>query len=147
MPNPWKKLLANVKISGRRAHLQHGKPKKKIFVNHEDLEKIFNKQDKKCYWFNLTLNPEWIFESNHSLALSVDRLDNDGEYTKDNIVICSRLANLGRGSATVENFDKQVRLIKNSIRKEILTEDEKILDNYINERNKLHPNTYYDLFE
>ncbi len=39
---------------------------------------------------------------------SADRLDSSQDYTKDNIVLTTRFANLGRGTAEADDFRKSL---------------------------------------
>ena len=124
MKDPWKKLLANVKISGRRGHerelkeLKGSRTRYSIEVTSEDLKNIFEEQEGKCYWFNIEIEPQNLFVPYHPLAPSVDRLYTDKGYAKDNIVICSRMANLGRGVISPEGFAEVVSTIYTQVHKD-----------------------------
>lgn len=113
--DPWKKLLINIKASGRRAKV-YTKKRKGIEIEFDisiiDLKEIYEKQNKKCYWFNVYLDPNLIFEIGNPLSISADRIDNDKGYTKDNIVICCRLANLGRQNYDFEKFKNTIKYLK-----------------------------------
>ena len=98
MRNPWKHLLANVKKS--RWCQKHNSPPE---ITVEDLVDIFYKQKGLCYWLKIKLEPLEVFE-NCLQAMSVDRIDNTKGYTKDNIVICTRFANLGRNDKTIKEM-------------------------------------------
>ena len=88
------------------------KPRKLDF-DIEDLKDIwYNQQGGKCFWLGIPLEPEWVNESYHPLALSVDRLECGGDYVKDNIVICSRLANMGRSKYDKEKFSDVIGYLK-----------------------------------
>lgn len=107
--NPWKKLLKHIKVSGRR----NLKTKKNVTITERDLKEQFINQNGRCYWFKIKLNPKHIHKKSYPLSISADRLDNNRGYDKENVVICSRLANLGRGNCPPEIFRKIVRkLIK-----------------------------------
>ena len=45
----------------------------------------------------------------HPLAPSIDKIDVNGDYTKENIVICTRFANFGRN---VCEFDKFLEIVE-----------------------------------
>ena len=86
---------------------------RKIDFDIEDLKDIwYNQQGGKCFWLGIPLEPEWVNESYHPLALSVDRLECGGDYVKDNIVICSRLANMGRSKYDKEKFSDVIGYLK-----------------------------------
>lgn len=112
---PWKKLLLNIRASGRRAKVYTKKRKGieiEFNISKEDLKNIYDKQNKKCYWFDVFLEPNLIFEKGNPLSISADRIDNNRGYTKDNIVICCRLANLGRQNYNFDKFKNIIKYIK-----------------------------------
>tara|TARA_Y100001951_G_scaffold79750_1_gene67632 strand:+ start:219 stop:623 length:405 start_codon:yes stop_codon:yes gene_type:complete len=89
---------------------------RKIDFTIEDLKDIwYNQQGGKCYWLGITLKPEWTNVSWHPLALSIDRLECGGDYIKDNIVICSRMANTGRSKYDKDKFRDVIDYIKTSM--------------------------------
>lgn len=83
-----------------------------IFFNEKELEKLFEKQGRRCYWLNIPLDPMNIFIPHHPLSISVDRLDNSIEYELDNIVISSRMANLGRGTCDLFLYKQVIEQLK-----------------------------------
>lgn len=122
--NPWKRLYANVNLVANR-HNGYGLPftgdaavlnARPVTITWEDLRDQFYKQQGKCYWFGIDLVPDEIFMRGFPLSMSVDRLDNARGYEKDNIVITTRLANLGRGKCSVETFSEvMIRLLNTNI--------------------------------
>ena len=87
----------------------------KVLITAADLESQWFKQDGKCYWLNMPLDlgllyknhPDWY--PKHPAAPSVDKIDESGDYTPDNIVITSRFANLGRN---IYPHDKMLNFVK-----------------------------------
>jgi hypothetical protein len=83
-------------------------------IDESDLKEIWERQGGRCYWFNIPLDlnllykdhPDWY--PKHPLAPSVDKIDETGNYTRDNLVICCRFANFGRN---IYPFDKTHELI------------------------------------
>jgi len=113
---PWKKLLHNVTISGRRAKTMTLKRKGielEINLSIEDLKEIYDKQNGKCFWFDIPLDINSVLEKGNLLSMSADRIDNNKGYIKDNIVICCRFANLGRQDCDFDKFKNIIKYIKN----------------------------------
>jgi len=112
--DPWLKLLKKVELCGSS---QASRSRiKKVTITKEDLRKQFLKQGGCCYWFGVPINIDDVYTSNNPLAPSVDRLDNDRDYHKNNIVICTILANMGRGKCDPKTFKKIMTKIKNFFR-------------------------------
>jgi len=111
--NPWKKLLSNMRINGRAWRERKGTDMtKEITVTADELAALFESQGRRCRWFGIELDPDAIFSSYNPLSVSVDRLDPSRGYHLDNIVICCRLANLGRGQCPTENFEAAAMELK-----------------------------------
>lgn len=116
--DPFKKLLSNVKLNASRPPPTRNNTgeyerinTKEVDLDAEYLMHLFYEiQKSKCYWLEVDLNPEWIFTPGHPLSISVDRLKTD--YLKGSIVICSRLANLGRRDFPEKSFKKSVKYLK-----------------------------------
>ena len=112
--DPWLKLLKKVELCGSP---QASRSRvKKVTITKEDLKEQFSKQDGCCYWFGIPINIDDVYTTNNPLAPSVDRLDNDKDYHKSNIVVCTILANMGRGKCGPGTFKKIVKKIKNFLR-------------------------------
>ena len=76
------------------------------------LTKLKEKQNNKCNWFGVDID----FSRNDWLrSPSLDRLDNDKGYTRDNVVLTCRSANLARNKSTVEEMGNFLSELKNSI--------------------------------
>ena len=113
---PFKKLLSNVITNASRpspTRLSGAPPYKEKKVDLTALylmDLFFEEQKRKCHWLEIELNPQWIFEPNHPLSLSVDRLGTD--YVKGDVVICCRFANLGRNTCPYNKFKNILRYIR-----------------------------------
>jgi hypothetical protein len=89
-----------------------------LHITSDDLNTIWERQNGLCYWFKIPLDLNLLYKDHidyykrHPLAPSVDRLDNDGHYTIDNVVICSRFANMGRGPYPADRFQLLINSLK-----------------------------------
>jgi len=132
MLNPYKKLESYMKNSGSRtrdAKQQKTRDRMKerpIELDWKDLKRMFEKQEEKCFWFGIKINPMDIFDKGNMLAFSVDRIYNHKGYNEQNVVITTRLANLGRGSCHFEKFKKDIDKIKSSILEDYLKKHQKL---------------------
>jgi hypothetical protein len=63
-----------------------------------------NEQKVLCYWLDIEMSLPDLAISRSPFAPSVDRLDSSRGYHKDNIVLCTRFANIGRGAYDKEDF-------------------------------------------
>ena len=106
---PWKKLLHNVAISGRRAKAMTFKRKGielEVDISIEDLKEIYDKQNGKCFWFDIPIDINSVLEKGNLLSMSADRIDNNKPYTKNNVVFCSCHANWVKGQVTIDMCKK-----------------------------------------
>ena len=132
MKNPWKQLLKNV--HGGQAwnswHSERGcnRPVKSISITEEDIRRIYKEQNGLSKWLKLPLDPMKVFVPRHPLSPSVDRLDNEKEYTPDNICICTRFENYGLNRCSDSVRDECIDIIVSSIKKTPLN-----LENFCND--------------
>ncbi len=77
----------------------------------DDINELYNKQNGLCYWFGVPLIPS--NKSKYPQQPSLDRLDRDKGYVKDNVVLCCYSANIGRNENDVNTWRTFVELIKN----------------------------------
>ena len=101
----------------RDEHLE--KKPRRIDITWEDLEAIFKEQMGKCYWFGIKLDPTGIFESYNPMAISADRIDDDKGYIERNVVICCRMANLGRGKCKATDFESICSILRLSMHDQV----------------------------
>ena len=121
----WKKLWRNVNMSsthGAAGARTDSNPKLQgrirkgnqstsyhdVLITLDDLKAQWEKQNGKCHWLGIQMSLEDLMVSRSPFAPSVDRLDSSGHYTKDNIVLTSRFANLGRGAYAGEDFKERL---------------------------------------
>jgi hypothetical protein len=83
-----------------------------VNISTEDLKEIYNKQNGKCFWFDIPIDINSVLEKGNLLSMSADRIDNNKGYTKDNIIICCRLANLGRQNCEFNKYKDIIKYIK-----------------------------------
>ncbi len=71
---------------------------------------MYEKQNGLCYWFNVPLTPS--NNSKHPQQPSLDRLDRNKGYTKDNVVLTCYSANIGRNENSVEEWESFIKILK-----------------------------------
>jgi hypothetical protein len=76
----------------------------------KDINEMYEKQNGLCYWFNVPLIPSNC--SKHPQQPSLDRLDINKGYTKDNVVLCCYSANIGRNENDVDTWINFLNLLK-----------------------------------
>jgi hypothetical protein len=119
--NPWRKLLTGLKNSAKCSYKEGSRfhDKKVVTVTAEELEDIFLRQNGRCFWLGIKIDPELIYETWNHLAPSLDRIDSEGPYSAENIVITTRFANLGRGRLTMKKCADQIRDVRKAIANEM----------------------------
>ena len=73
-----------------------------------DINEMFEKQNGLCYWFKTPLVPSDKLK--HPQQPSLDRLDRDKGYTKDNVVLTCYSANIGRNENDLETWVSFIKL-------------------------------------
>jgi len=67
------------------------------------------KQNGLCYWFKIPLTPST--GKKHPQQPSLDRLDRNKGYTKDNVVLTCYAANIGRNENDVETWSEFLNVL------------------------------------
>jgi hypothetical protein len=82
----------------------------------EYIKQLWEKQNGLCFWFKIpmTITSKHKFPSKPS----VDRIDNNKPYTKENCVLCCYSANIGRNTNNVDDWICFLNTIKNQIIKD-----------------------------
>ena len=78
-------------------------------LNVNDINEIYENQNGLCYWFKIPL----IASNNakHPQQPSLDRLDGNKGYTRDNVVLSCYSANIGRNENDLETWKEFLKLI------------------------------------
>ena len=92
------------KVSGRTV--------KDVTITIDDLTDIYARQEGKCYWSGLPLDAEYNKIKHHPFAISPERLNNAEPYTKENVVLCRRIFNLGRMDFPQDSFFEVMEQLK-----------------------------------
>jgi len=75
----------------------------------DDINELYEKQNGLCYWFKIPLIPS--LSTKHPQQPSLDRLDRNRGYTKDNIVLTCYSANIGRNENDVETWENFLKIL------------------------------------
>lgn len=106
MRDPFRKLHANIRISGARSQrarkdTRPSNPVRDISITPDDLRRKYEEQNGCCHWTGMPLEMERIFTPYDMAMPSVDRLDPDQGYHYENIVLTTRFLNVGRGRMSI----------------------------------------------
>jgi hypothetical protein len=77
----------------------------------DDINDLFEKQNGLCYWFKIPLIPS--NKHKHPQQPSLDRLDRNKGYIKDNVVLTCYSANIGRNENDVETWKNFISTLFN----------------------------------
>lgn len=82
-------------------------------LTREFIEELWEKQKGRCYWTAVPLKA--VDVQRHPQRPSLDRLDCNKGYTRDNVVLASQFANMGRSTTSPEAFEKFLTLLTDSL--------------------------------
>jgi len=114
--NPEHRKKEGIKQKERRVRLwqntlihdsKHRGVENTITVN--DINEMFENQNGLCYWFKIPLVPS--DKSKHPQQPSLDRLDRNKGYTKDNVVLTCYSANIGRNENDLETWIEFLKIL------------------------------------
>ena len=102
--NNWAKLL----FLGAKRHCKF-----EFDIDEQFVLELYEKQNGKCFWFNVDLKPSNI--AKYPWQPSLDRLDREKGYTKDNVVLACYSANIGRNTSDEATFSLFVEDLKKAL--------------------------------
>lgn len=76
-------------------------------IDEEFILNLYKQQNKKCYWLGVPMIPSVIHR--YPFNPSLDRINRMKGYTKDNVVLCSQFANVGRNSCSYDDFVSAIK--------------------------------------
>ncbi len=114
--DPEHRKMEGNKQKERRARLwqntlindsKHRKLENTLTVN--DINEMFIRQKGLCYWFKIPLIPS--DHKKHPQQPSLERLDSNKGYTKDNVVLSCYSANIGRNETDLDTWKNFLDLL------------------------------------
>jgi hypothetical protein len=86
---------------------KHRKIEHTLTIN--DINEMLKKQNGLCYWFKIPLIPS--NKHKHPQQPSLDRLDRNKGYVKDNVVLTCYSANIGRNENDLDTWVEFLKLL------------------------------------
>ena len=103
-----------IKHWAKRLFLHAKKHSKYDFdIDEQFVSDLYEKQNGKCFWFNVDLKASNI--AKYPWQPSLDRLDREKGYTKDNVVLACYTANIGRNTSDEATFSLFVEDLKKAL--------------------------------
>lgn len=97
----------------RERHKRMGFSKGVFDLDTNFLRDRFEVQGGRCFWFNLPMKTK---RKSGSMQVSLDRLDPNQGYTRTNVVLTCKAANLARNSDSVEDFEILLELLPDALK-------------------------------
>ncbi len=94
--------------AAKRRHTNYW-PESEFDLTPEFLREIYQKQNGLCFWFEIELH---LGVGAGLQQASLDRADCSRGYTKDNVLLSSKAANLARGDAPTDEFTLLIQRIR-----------------------------------
>lgn len=117
--NPEFKKIESLKQKDRNVRLWQNyllnHSRRRCTENNLDLDfinELYEKQNGLCYWFKIPLIPTQ--QKKHPQKPSLDRLDVNKGYTKDNVVLSCYSANIGRNENDLETWENFLKIFLKS---------------------------------
>ena len=99
----FRSLLRNIKNRCKSRHIN-------CYITLKDIKELWDKQQGKCFYSGLSMNLPLTSNGFRGKPLinncSVDRIDSNKDYQKDNVVLCCYGANIGKGIWSSEEYIK-----------------------------------------
>jgi hypothetical protein len=100
----WARILVN---SSKHNAKRYGK---EFDIDTNYILELYEQQNHRCYWFGIELEPSNV--NRYPAKPSLDRLDSNKGYIKDNVVISCMAANIGRNSCAADIFQSFCNLLR-----------------------------------
>ena len=103
-------------ISSLQKNSLHKARKKNLSFNltKDFILELKEKQSGLCYWYGVEM--ETSLKPKYPLQYSLDRIDSTKGYTKDNVVLCSLMANFGKNKTDPNKWFEFSQMVKDRIK-------------------------------
>jgi hypothetical protein len=107
-------------IKGTKERIKNNSKIKEATITVDDLKELWNKQAGKCFYSGREMKYNFSRKelpklSTHPEKVSIDRVDSDKGYTKNNVVLCCSLVNFMKLDTKLDEFKKWIKDINNNM--------------------------------